>query len=115
VTSVPRYDSFKAASAGASRAAKGASKKRNTKPELILRRALWNAGLRGYRIDPETVAGRPDIAFLRARVLVFCDGDFWHGRDLEKRIERLKRGHNAPYWVAKIAGNVARDRRMMRS
>lgn len=42
---------------------------------------------------------------------VFCDGDFWHGRNLEERLAKLERGHNAPYWVAKIDGNVARDRR----
>jgi DNA mismatch endonuclease (patch repair protein) len=42
---------------------------------------------------------------------VFCDGDFWHGRDLDERVRRLARGHNAPYWVAKITSNVARDRR----
>jgi len=42
--------------------------------------------------------------------VVFCDGDFWHGRNLEARIEKLQGGNNAPYWVAKIQGNVARDR-----
>jgi len=42
---------------------------------------------------------------------VFCDGDFWHGRNLEERLAKLEGGHNAPYWVAKIRGNVARDRR----
>lgn len=54
--------------------------------------------------------GRPDIVIVRARVVIFCDGDFWHGRDLRARIRRLARGHNAPYWVAKIRGNVVRDR-----
>jgi DNA mismatch endonuclease (patch repair protein) len=49
--------------------------------------------------------------FPNARVVVFCDGDFWHGRDLEARIARLRNGHNAPYWVAKIQTNVARDAR----
>ena len=49
--------------------------------------------------------------FVGARVVVFCDGDFWHGRDLDARLARLQRGHNAPYWVAKITGNVERDRR----
>lgn len=42
---------------------------------------------------------------------MFCDGDFWHGRDLEERLARLARGHNAPYWLAKIRRNVERDRR----
>ena len=48
--------------------------------------------------------------FVRARVVVFCDGDFWHGRDLDARVGRLARGHNAPYWIAKIEANVRRDR-----
>ena len=77
----------------------------------MLRRALREAGIRGYRVDPAHVIGRPDLVFSKARVLIFCDGDFWHGRDLEQRIARLRRGHNALYWVAKIEGNVARDRR----
>lgn len=42
---------------------------------------------------------------------MFIDGDFWHGRDLTLRLAKLKCGHNAPYWVAKIEGNVACDRR----
>jgi DNA mismatch endonuclease (patch repair protein) len=93
----------------ASRAARGSSRKRDTKAELLLRRELWARGLR-YRIDSPKIAGRPDVAFSRARVAVFIDGDFWHGRDLEERIKRLQRGHNAPYWVKKLRGNVDRDR-----
>jgi DNA mismatch endonuclease (patch repair protein) len=49
---------------------------------------------------------------VRAHVVVFADGDFWHGRDLTKRLARLERGHNATYWLAKIEGNAARDRRI---
>lgn len=66
-------------------------------------------GLR-YRVALSTLPGRPDIVFTRERIVVFCDGDFWHGRDLEARVQKLSAGHNAPYWVAKIRGNVARDR-----
>lgn len=42
--------------------------------------------------------------------MIFCDGDFWHGRNLESRLERLAHGHNAAYWMAKIRRNVERDR-----
>ena len=45
---------------------------------------------------------------------VFCDGDFWHGRDLTRRLQKLARGHNAPYWMAKIRSNVDRDHRVGR-
>jgi DNA mismatch endonuclease, patch repair protein len=71
---------------------------------------LWAMGLR-YRIAPATVTGKPDIVFPAQKVAVFCDGDFWHGRDLARRLARLSQGHNAPYWVAKIQRNVERDRR----
>lgn len=106
-----RYTGLKPASARASRAARGSSKKRDTAPEVKLRKALRDQGLRGYRIDRASLPGRPDVVFARERVAVFCDGDFWHGRNLEERLAKLERGHNAPYWVAKIDGNVARDRR----
>jgi DNA mismatch endonuclease (patch repair protein) len=48
--------------------------------------------------------------FHKYRLIVFCDGDFWHGRALKQRLNSLKAGHNASYWTAKIAGNAARDR-----
>jgi DNA mismatch endonuclease, patch repair protein len=76
----------------------------------LLRRALWRLGLR-YRVDVAALPGRPDVVFGRSRVVVFCDGDFWHGRNLDERVRKLAGGHNAPYWVAKITSNVARDRR----
>jgi DNA mismatch endonuclease (patch repair protein) len=46
----------------------------------------------------------------RARVAVFCDGDFWHGRNWPQRRAKLARGWNASYWIAKIERNRARDR-----
>lgn len=78
---------------------------------MLLRAALWKAGVRGYRVDAKELPGRPDLVFRRVKVAVFCDGDFWHGRDLEARVAKLGGGHNAAYWVAKIEGNVARDRK----
>lgn len=106
-----RYEGLAPASPSATKAARASSAKRDTKPELILRAALRNTGLRGYRVDVSDLPGRPDVVFRGAGVAVFCDGDFWHGRALEGRIAKLKKGHNAPYWVEKIRGNVARDRR----
>jgi DNA mismatch endonuclease (patch repair protein) len=49
--------------------------------------------------------------FLRYKLAVFCDGDFWHGRNLEERLEKLARGHNPSYWTKKIMRNVQRDRK----
>ena len=107
---MPSYASLQAASLRASDSARGSSRKKNTRCELALRRALTALGLR-YRIDAVDLPGRPDVVFRRAQVAVFTDGDFWHGRNLEQRIAKLSAGHNAPYWVAKIQGNVARDLR----
>lgn len=105
-----RYAGLTSASPRATAAARGSSRKRDTRPELALRRAVFARGLR-YRCVMDDLPGRPDLVFRRVRVVVFCDGDFWHGRDLATRLEKLAHGHNAPYWVAKIEGNVARDRR----
>jgi DNA mismatch endonuclease (patch repair protein) len=77
---------------------------------LVLRRELWQRGLR-YRLHYPGLPGRPDIVFTKQRVVVFCDGDFWHGRDLNRRLARLAGGHNAKYWLAKIQRNVDRDLR----
>lgn len=110
VRPTPSYRGLRPSSAAASRAARASSRKVGTKCELVLRRALWSAGFR-YRVSVRGLPGNPDIAFLRERVAIFCDGDFWHGRDLEVRVEKLKRGHNAPYWVQKIRSNASRDQR----
>ena len=106
----PSYQHLVPASALASKTASAASRKRDTNPELLLRRALWSKGLR-YRVDVTSLPGRPDIVFTRARLAIFCDGDFWHGRQLAIRLEKLSKGHNADYWTRKIRGNVERDRR----
>ncbi|MGE0551755.1 MAG: hypothetical protein AB7O24_30255 [Kofleriaceae bacterium] len=71
-----RYENLKPASAAASTAARGASKKKDTKPELALRRALRERGLRSYRVDLSTLQGRPDVAFTRERVAVFATVTF---------------------------------------
>ncbi len=107
----PRFHGLRAATSRASEAARGSSKKQNTRCELILRKALTALGVR-YRVDVTSLVGRPDIVFRSARVVVFCDGDYWHGRNLDDRLAKLASGHNAPYWVAKITSNVERDRRV---
>jgi len=109
---VPRFSSFKPASEIASRI-KQRNRSRDTKAEVLLRKELWRRGLR-YRLHARDLPGKPDIVFRGVRVVVFCDGDFWHGRRWRERQKKLARGANAPYWTAKIAANVARDRRTTR-
>jgi DNA mismatch endonuclease, patch repair protein len=103
------YRGRKPASPQASAAGRGSSKKSDTKCERLLRQALWAAGYR-YRKNLADLPGHPDIAFLRARLAVFVDGDFWHGRDWESRRQKLQAGSNPDYWIAKIQRNMERDR-----
>lgn len=109
----PRYKGLRSKSANATAAAKGSSRKRDTQCEMLLRKALWGAGLR-YRLSATELPGRPDIVFKKAKVVVFVDGDFWHGRHLKKRLRQLARGHNSAYWTQKLLANVTRDRRVNR-
>jgi DNA mismatch endonuclease, patch repair protein len=77
----------------------------DTRPELQLRRALFAAGVRGWRCPYRGAAGKPDLAWPSLRVAVFVDGAFWHGHP-----SRHKPGRSGEYWDQKIARNVARDR-----
>lgn len=102
------YVGYAPSSPAASRVGRG-NRGRSTRPELALRRALWKRGLR-YRVNVGALVGKPDVVFAAARVVVFCDGDFWHGRNWRTRRASLQAGSNATYWVRKISRNMARDR-----
>lgn len=87
-----------------------AVKNKDSKAELLLRSALWRRGLR-YRKHANLV-GRPDIAFVSARTVVFVDGDFWHGNAWRLRaLPNLAAlfPHRAAWWVRKIERNASRD------
>lgn len=109
---VPSYSGLEPASRSASRT-KSRNRSANTRAELQLRKALSSLGLR-YRLHVARLPGRPDVVFTRSRVAVFCDGDFWHGRNWRARLSRLKAGTNADYWIDKIRYNMARDKRQTR-
>lgn len=112
VARAARFTGLKPSSTFASLTKRGNTAK-NTRAEIVLRRAIWGRGLR-YRLHATDLPGKPDIIFRKARVLIFCDGDFWHGRNFDQRRERLARGSNAGYWIAKIEGNIVRDARQNR-
>jgi len=109
---VPSYSAFRPASPTASRI-KQANRREGGKAERLLGQALWRAGLR-YRKHPPGLPGRPDFVFAGPRVCLFCDGDFWHGRDWETLREKLARRANPDYWLAKIGRNVERDQEQTR-
>lgn len=80
----------------------------NTKIEIILRKALWHKGYR-YRINYKKLPGKPDIVLTKYKIAIFCDGEFFHGKDWEVLKPRLEKGDNGSFWVSKISRNRERD------
>lgn len=81
---------------------------KDTKIELALRKALWNKGYR-YRKNYAALPGKPDIALTKYKIAVFCDSEFFHGKDWEILRPQLERGNNGEFWVEKISRNRERD------
>ena len=83
-------------------------KGKNTSIEVCLCKSLWNKGIR-YRKNYNKLPGKPDIAITKYKIAVFCDSEFFHGKDWEVLKPRLEAGNNAEYWVPKISRNRERD------
>jgi DNA mismatch endonuclease, patch repair protein len=108
--SAPSFRGFRPSSGRASHAARAASAKSGSRCERAVQRVLDSLDL-NYRVHVIELFGCPDFVVDDLRLLIFVDGDFWHGRNLKDRIERLGKGWNGEYWVQKIQSNVARDQR----
>lgn len=83
-----------------------AIRNKDSEIELLLRKELWRRGLR-YRKNVKSVLGHPDIAFIKKRVVVFCDSEFWHGYDWENRKNDIQTRRE--FWIPKIERNIQRD------
>ena len=83
-----------------------AVKNKGSKIEIALAKALWKKGFR-YRKNDKTVFGKPDFTFKGLKIAVFCDSEFWHGKDWEKRKHEHK--SNIEFWHKKIERNIQRD------
>ena len=81
---------------------------KDTSIEIILRKALWANGIR-YRKNYNKLPGKPDIAITKYKIAVFCDSEFFHGKDWGKLKERLSKSENGDYWIKKIMRNQERD------
>lgn len=81
---------------------------KDTKIEVMLRKALWNKGYR-YRKNYNKLPGSPDIVLTKYKIAVFCDGNFFHGKDWEILKEKLKNSNNSKFWINKIAKNREHD------
>ena len=83
-------------------------KGKDTSIEMILRKALWKKGYH-YRKNYKNLPGTPDIALTKYKIAIFCDGEFFHGKDWEILKPRLERGKNSDFLVTKISRNRERD------
>ncbi|HCC36386.1 MAG TPA: very short patch repair endonuclease [Treponema sp.] len=85
----------------------------DTKPEIFFRKALWKWGVR-YRKNVK-LYGKPDIAIQKYKLVIFIDGDYWHGNNWKIRgfpsLEAELKTYSA-YWQKKITGNVERDKKV---
>lgn len=81
---------------------------RNTKPEIIVRKALFTSGFR-FRLHRRDLPGKPDVVLTSRRVVVFVHGCFWHAH-LGCRYAKTPSTHRE-FWKAKLAANVERDQR----
>lgn len=82
-------------------------KNKDSDIELILRKELWSRGIR-YRKNATKIVGKPDIVFIKKKVAVFCDSEFWHGFNWEERKNDFKT--NQDFWIPKIERNIQRDK-----
>jgi DNA mismatch endonuclease (patch repair protein) len=83
-------------------------KSKDTKPEVVFRKALWQLGIR-YRKNYKKLPGSPDIYLPKYKLSIFIDGEFWHGYDWENKKGKIK--SNDKFWIAKIERNMERDKK----
>jgi DNA mismatch endonuclease, patch repair protein len=96
------------ASSAAVRSVMRGNRKKDTRPEVALRKALYASGLRfrkHYLVSTRMGRISTDIAFPRLRIAIFVDGCFWHGCAIHSRRPRV----NSSYWWPKLARNEQRD------
>lgn len=83
-------------------------KGKDTSIEVILRKALWARGYR-YRKNYKQLPGSPDIVLTKYKIAIFCDSEFFHGKNWDSLKAKLEKGKNPGYWVKKIERNMERD------
>lgn len=86
-----------------------AVKNKDSKIELILRKILWDNGYR-YRKNYTKVYGKPDIVFIKKKVAVFCDSEFWHGYSWQENKDKIH--SHKDFWTEKIEKNMERDKKV---
>ena len=84
-----------------------AVKAKGSKIERMLAKELWKRGYR-YRKNCIKIFGKPDIVFKSLKIAIFCDSDFWHGKDWQIKKHEIK--SNRDFWYKKIEKNIERDK-----
>lgn len=82
---------------------------KDTSIEQALRKALWHKGYR-YRKNYKKLPGRPDIALTKYKIAVFCDSEFFHGKDWDQKKQKLQNSERSVFWISKIERNMERDK-----
>lgn len=75
---------------------------------MIFRKALWQKGYH-YRKNDKRLPGHPDIVLPKYKIAIFCDGEFFHGKDWDSLKVRLENSNNSQFWIDKISRNRQRD------
>ena len=83
-------------------------KSSDTKIEMLLRKALWSKGIH-YRKNVASLPGKPDIVITKYKIAIFCDGEFFHGKDWDVLKVKLENSNNSEFWIKKISRNIERD------
>lgn len=81
---------------------------KDTKIEITLRKALWKRGYR-YRKNYKLLPGKPDIVLTKQKIVIFCDSEFFHGKDWKDLKRKLSDSNNGSFWIDKIEKNIQRD------
>lgn len=81
---------------------------KDTRIEIILRKELYRRGY-CYRKNYKYLPGKPDIVLTKYKIAIFCDSEFFHGKDWDELRPRLQRGNNSEFWIKKISRNIERD------
>lgn len=87
---------------------------KDTEIEVQLRRALWHRGYR-YRKNYKRLKGTPDIVIIKYHIVIFCDSEFFHGKDWPELEKRILRGSNSEFWYGKIKKNMEWDNEVNRT
>jgi len=80
----------------------------NTAPEILLQKALRKEKIK-FKKNCREISGNPDIVLRDKRIIVFVDGEFWHGYNWKNKKRKIRA--NRTYWIPKIERNIARDKR----